>query len=97
MSGAAVDEVIAASATAPRLVPQAAPEDPFLRFRLQRERRNRRMMVLSAALALITLILAVVLIMVLTGQQAEEKSALAPAGQEQAAPRDLPAEPSLTN
>jgi hypothetical protein len=75
MSGAAVDEVIAAAATAPRPAPPPPPaEDPIVRFRLQLKRRNRIMMMLSAVLAVVVVVLAIVLAMVLTRQQVQDSS-----------------------
>jgi hypothetical protein len=78
MSGPAVDEVIAAAAAVPRPAPPptttpARPEDldPVLRFRLQRERRNRIMMLLTAILVVLVIVLTIVLVVVLVNQEPE--------------------------
>ena len=94
MSGAAVDEVLAAAAA--RSDSTLGIADPTTRFRLQNERRNRIKMQLTAVLAVVTMLLAIVLIMVLKAKQAEEEPvAPAAAGNEPAAQN--PAKPAGSN
>jgi hypothetical protein len=94
MSGAAVDEVIAAASSAPRPAPPPPPQpedDPIVRFRLQLKRRNRIMMILSGVLAVVVIFLAAVLVKVMTTKRtADSPDQPAPTGQEPAVSTTLP-------